>query len=283
MLSWIDMSTSHDNLAAAAVDPSLDEPLPGEPLAEPPDEQVFEPQRPSRPAPELLAELELSLTARPDDWKLAVLETVGQWPESAEEIAGKTLSYLIGGEAFDWRLLASRILEGVENGPPVEEWRAWLDLPDLFGGFGEPEFMRVLGVDKSRASLSYFYGVTVEQGLIVAAREEIAKRRVASGRAPTDDGCDEVYSRLYGNDLDGLWDEFCSETGLAETAGDSLNPLELSLGQDDSFMYWLFKRRMEQSDPARVASDTRKGLVQLEKMLRSHERRGRLLRETQRT
>ena len=264
------MSTTADNLAAEAVEPLV-------------EEEEVQPSRPSRPVPDLLTELEQSLTARPEEWKLAVLGAIGQWPDSAEDVSGKNLSYLIGGEAFDWRLLASRIFLTVKNGPPADEWHVWLDAPDLFGGFGEPEFIRILGVDKSRGSLSFFYGVTVEQGLIVASREEIAKRRVASGRAPTDDRCDDVYGRLYGNHREGLWDEFCAEAGLSETTGASLNPPEISLSQDDSFMYWLFKRRMDRSDPARVASDTRKGLGQLERMRQSHERRGRLLKsmETQ--
>jgi hypothetical protein len=259
------MNSRHDNLAAGIVGPPVNE-----------TEQV---SRVSRPVPELLAELELSLIACPEKWELAVLETIGQWPESSEDVSGKIFTYLIGGEAFDWRLLANRILQSVKSGPPPAEWYAWLDSPDLFAGFGEPKFMRTLGVDKSRGSLSYFYGVTVEQGLIVAAREEIAKRSVASGRAPTDDRCDDVYARLYGNDCEGLWDEFCSDAGLSKTSGASLNPPELSLGQDDGFIYWLFKRRMDRSDPARVASDTRKGLGQLERMRQSHERRGRLVRE----
>lgn len=237
--------------------------------------------RATRPAAELIVELEINLIARPDEWRLLVLETVGQWPESFELIDEQNLQYLIGGEAFDWRLLAWRILGCIENGPNEAEWQSWLDTPDLFGGFSEPDFIRILGVDKSRASLSFFYGVTVEQGLLVAAREEIVKRRVASGRAPSDDRCDDVYFRLYGNDRAGLWDEYCSETGLAETDGSDLNPVGHSLGQGDSFTYWLFKRRMERLDPARVASDTRKGLAQLEKMLRSHEKRGRLLKQTQ--
>lgn len=262
------MTTSHDN---------ADNILAAEVQADGPVDIT----KASRPAGELIVELEINLIARPDDWKLLILETVGQWPESSELIGDQPLSYLIGGEAFDWRLLAARILNGVENGPGQEEWQAWLDVPDLFGGFGEPEFMRILGVDKSRASLSFFYGVTVEQGLIVAAREEIAKRRVASGRAPSDDKCDDVYYRLYGNDRAGLWDEYCSEKGLSETTGSDLNPIGHSLGQGDSFTYWLFKRRMERLDPARVASDTRKGLAQLEKMLRSHDKRNRLLRQIQ--
>jgi len=235
--------------------------------------------RASRPVTELLVELEINLIARPDDWKQLVLETIGLWPEASEALGGVNYQYLIGGEAFDWRLLARRILQSAENAPDSDTWQEWLDTPDLFGGFSEPEFMRILGVDKSRACISFFYGVTVEQGLIVAAREEIAKRRVAGGRAPSDDRCDEVYYRLYGNDRTGLWDEYCAENGLSETDGSDLNPSDHSLGEGDSFTYWLFKRRMERLDPARVASDTRKGLAQLEKMLRSHEKRNRYLRQ----
>lgn len=262
------MNTGPDNINGAHAAGPVEEPENERPVT-------------SRSIAELLVELEMQLLARPDDWKLLVLQTVGQWPESSENFNGETLNYLVGGEAFDWRLLAFRILRSVQNGPEPEEWQSWLDAPEIFGGFDEADFGRIMGVDKSRASLSFFYGVTVEQGLIVAAREEIVKRRVASGRAPSDDRCDEVYYRLYGNDLVGLWDEFCSETGLAETSGDSINPPEHSLGQGDSFTYWLFKRRMDRLDPARVASDTRKGLAQLEKMLRSHDRRNRLLRQMQ--
>ncbi len=237
--------------------------------------------RASRPATELLVELEINLIARPDDWKQLVLETIGQWPEASETLDDEHYQYLIWGEAFDWRLLARRILHSAENAPETDLWQEWLDTPDLFGSFSEAEFMRILGVDKSRACLSFFYGVTVEQGLIVAAREEIAKRRVAGGRAPSDDRCDEVYQRLYGNDRDGLWDEYCAESGLSETDGSDLNPPGFTLGEGDSFTYWLFKRRMERLDPARVASDTRKGLAQLEKMLRSHDKRRRMLRQAQ--
>ena len=147
-------------------------------------------------ADELLAELDRRLTDTPDDWKRAVLETIGEWPYAAEEHRRRKLIYLIGGEAFDWRLLAERLLERRENGPDIDEWQGWLAEPDIFAGFEEPEFMRLMGVDKSRASLSYFYGVTVEQALVAAVQEEITKRRVASGREPTDSRRDEAYERL---------------------------------------------------------------------------------------
>jgi hypothetical protein len=268
MLSWIDMSISHDNTAPQEIE-ILDDEIPASTAT-------------LRSVSELMSDLSQRLREHPEDWKRAVLETVGQWPEATEKVDGVRLSYLVGGEAFDWRLLASRILNSVGNAPQPDVWHAWLDMPDLFGGFTEAEFMRILGVDKSRACLSFFYGVTVEQGLVVAAREEIVKRRVASGREPSDDKCDDAYQRLYGNDREGLWDEFCAEAGLLSREGSELNPGETTLRQDDQFMYWLFKRRMDRSDPARVASDTLKGLAQLERMLRSHDRRKRLLREIER-
>jgi len=43
-------------------------------------------------------------------WKLSVLETIAEWPLARETIAGKGIDYLIAGEAFDWRLLARRLL-----------------------------------------------------------------------------------------------------------------------------------------------------------------------------
>jgi hypothetical protein len=227
---------------------------------------------------DLLIALEARLSADPSSWREAIIETIGLWPVSSEDAHGDRFEYLIGGEAFDWRLLARRLLLSVESGPDHEEWAAWLELPEIFAGFEEPEFMRMLGVDKFRASLSYFYGVTVEQGLIVAAREEITKRRVASGRAATDDRCDEAYDRLYGGHLAQLWDDFYRESGRLANEADASEREERTLGCDDSFTYWLFKRRMERSDPARVASDTRKGLAQLERMLRAHEKRGQMLR-----
>ena len=261
MLSWKSMRTSPDNAAAAV------EIIPaGETSA------LSRGNRPRSPE-ELLAALDAQLAVSPGSWKEAVLEVIGQWPVSSEEVDGERFGYMIGGEAFDWRLLARRVLQGLENGPAPEEWQAWLDMPDLFAGFGEPEFMRMLGVDKFRAGLSYFYGVTVEQGLIVASREEVTKRRVASGRAPSDDRCDEAFERLYGDDFKSLWGEYRRESG-----DEDLDREQRTLGQNDAFIYWLFKRRMDRSDPAKVASDTRKGLAQLERMMRSHERRQRTRR-----
>ena len=228
---------------------------------------------------ELLARLDERLKNGDGDWKTAVLETIGHWPAATEEHNGSTLAYQIGSEAFDWRLLARRIIESVTSGPSDAEWHEWLDTPELFAGFDEPTFKRALGVDKFRANLNFFYGVWVEQALVTAVQEEIVKRRVASGRAPTDERCDEAYPRLYGAPCEELWDRYSTEHGIGPARPGWRHQDERSLADDDGFTYWLFKRRIERLDPARVASDTRKGLGQLEKMRQAHEKRRKLMRD----
>jgi hypothetical protein len=212
------------------------------------------------------------------DWKIAVLETIAKWPYASEELAGEHLDYLIGGEAFDWRLLAQRLLAECDSKIADEVWREWLNDPVLFAGFEEPEFMRAVGVDKFRAHLSFFYGVTVEQSLLAAVEEEITHRRVAGGRQLSDNSIEIAYETLYGNTRDQLWEVFKLEVGTKAAREGWRHRDEHSLGAEDAFTYWLFKLRMERSDPAKVASDTRKGLSKLERMRQNDVRRKNMVR-----
>jgi hypothetical protein len=221
----------------------------------------------------VISRLKSDIAPTGDEWKLSVLETIAEWPLAQEEVEGKRLDYLIGGEAFDWRLLAQRLLG--ECGSKIEHevvWE-WLSEPVLFGGFEEPEFMRAVGVDKFRAHLSYFYGVTVEQSLLAAVEEEITHRRVAAGRPLSDRSLEMAYETLYGNTRDQLWEVFRVESGTNTAREGWRHRDEHSLAAEDAFTYWLFKLRMERSDPAKIASDTRKGLAKLERMRQNNARR----------
>ena len=214
------------------------------------------------------------------DWRRALLETMAQWPLPQESVNGRRHVYLIGGEAFDWHALAERLMEACcQKVPPVEreEMLAGAGLPR---GMMDDELKRALGVDKYRGHLNYVYGVTVEQALQVAVQEEICKRHAGNGYAPGEEQCERAYDQLYGKRLIDLWAEFREESpdwlanGDAVSGGASAGRARSQCVADgDAFTYWLFKRRLEKADPARVASDTRKGLRQLEKMRRSHERR----------
>lgn len=206
-------------------------------------------------------------------WKVAVLDALAAWPLASEVVDGEKLDYLIGGEAFDWRLLAGRLAAAAGDAARETEVRAWLDDPDPSGGFEEAEFTRLLGVDKYRSHLNYLYGVTVERALLAAVEEEITKRRVASGQSATERARDEAYERLYEGRREALWADFCGEDKDRPRGRSGPSHDLLSLADLDAFTYWLFKRRLKRLDPARVASDTRKGLNQLERMRLAHERR----------
>jgi hypothetical protein len=212
-----------------------------------------------------------------DAWKLAVLEAIAVWPLAQEKIADESYVYLIGGEAFDWQLLAKRLLRECEAEIDQDVWWDWLSDPVLFAGFEEPEFMRAVGVDKGRAHLSYFYGVTVEQSLVTAVEEEVTHRRVGAGRPLSDQSLELAYETLYGNTRDQLWEVFKLEAGAISARDGWRHRDEHTLGSEDAFTYWLFKLRMERSDPAKIASDTRKGLAKLERMRQNDVRRKKLV------
>ncbi len=234
--------------------------------------------RPAVSADQVLDWLKCELRLPSADWRTALLEAIGRWPVASETLDGERFDYLLAGEAFDWKLLAQQIRSRLQNSIPDDEWESWISSPVPFGGLDEPEFTRILGVDKHRAHLSYFYGVTVEQALQTAVGDEIAKRRVAGGRAPDQETREDAYLRLYGSSLTVLWYDF-----VASREADGLDcPVDLdgeaSLNAIDDFTYWLFKKRMGRADPARVASDTRKGLAQLERMRQADGRRMRMRR-----
>jgi hypothetical protein len=119
--------------------------------------------------------------------------------------------------------------------------------------------------------------VTVEQSLLAAVEEEVTHRRVAAGRTLSDGALEVAYETLYGNTRDQLWEVFKIEAGIAAPREGWRHRDEHSLASEDAFTYWLFKLRMERSDPAKIASDTRKGLAKLERMRQNNMRRSQLV------
>lgn len=193
-------------------------------------------------------------------WAEALLAAVGEWSAPCEVVDGVALDYLIGGEAFDWLLLAERLLRALpeEHAPGVEAERL------LFEGTLPPEvsesaFESALGPEKYRAHLNYFYGVVVEEALWHAVEREIEKERGVRGLRHPFGVQDLVAERLYRADLETLLRQFQRERGRARR-------IRLTLGEWRAFTYWLFERRLRESDRARAASDTRKGLKMLRQL-----------------
>ena len=193
-------------------------------------------------------------------WPQALLTAVGEWSAPAETVDGVRLDYLIEGEAFDWLLLAERLLREAPAGriPSVDAERLIFEgaLPE---GVTEAQFKDLLGPEKYRAHLNHFYGVVVEEALWHAVEREVEKERSVRGLQHPFGVQNLIAERLYRADLTTLLRQFQREHGRGQR-------VRLTLAESHAFTYWLFKRRIASSDQARIASDTRKGLRMLNEL-----------------
>ena len=186
-------------------------------------------------------------------WFLALLEAIGLWTQVEETIDGCRRRYLIDGEAFDWLVLAERLCGELEGVVSLDETADLLlrGIPPLELTRGS--LQELMGRAKYQAYLNFFYGVVVEEAVVLAVQEEMRKRRLAQGFGEEVDLLDEIYCVLYGEGRDQLLAGFRAEKRYPQRRSTDLGELK-------EFTYWLFKYRMKHTDSARVASDTQKGL-----------------------
>jgi hypothetical protein len=192
-------------------------------------------------------------------WFSALLAAIACWRLPEEMIVGRCYRYLIGGEAFDWLLLAERLLDELDDLVPVAERDALLYHGRTPVDVSPDEFRRTIGPAKYRAHLNFHYGVTVEEALQLAVEEALEKERRAhvwSGEGGLDR---TVYQRIYGASRDDLLAAFRDERGHG--GGETI-----SLDELKEFTYWLFKYRLRTCAPPRVASDTSRGLERLARL-----------------
>jgi hypothetical protein len=189
-------------------------------------------------------------------WYLALLESMGLWTQPEEEYKGQRYHYLINGEAFDWLLLAERLCEEIDGYVSPEEVEELLFQGKPPVELSKEEFRKLIGDAKYKAYLNYFYGITVEEALLLAVEEEVVKEKKCLGFRYEGDITDEVFRRIYGAPQSVLLQQFRCEKGYPPTP-------ELSFREYKEFTYWLFKYRLKGCEKARVASDTKKGLEYL--------------------
>jgi hypothetical protein len=186
-------------------------------------------------------------------WYPALLGAMGLWSSAEEVYHDRTYHYLIEGEAFDWLLLAERLCNAADGLLPEAEKDAL-----LFRGVAPVEMTAaevrgLIGERKYRQYLNYFYGVAVEEALLLAVQAEIDKERRGRGFQGGGDTTDEAYLRVYGAAREELLKRFRREKGKAALRSTSLAELK-------RFTYWLFKYRLKRCEKARIASDTKKAL-----------------------
>ncbi len=194
-------------------------------------------------------------------WYIALLGSIGLWTSAGEVHNDRTYQYLIDGEAFDWLLLAERLCETVDGLLPEDEKNALLfhGIPPL--ELSAVEVRELIGDRKYGEYLNYFYGVTVEEALLLAVQEEIDKERRVFGYRVKHESPDEAYRRIYSADRTVMLKRFRQEKGYSQLKSTSITELK-------EFTYWLFKYRLKQCEKARIASDTTKALEYLKRQWR---------------
>lgn len=195
------------------------------------------------------------------DWFTALLETIASWTAPQEAYQGRHFQYLIGDEAFDWLLLAERLLLSADGLVPDQQQESLLFHGRPPRQLSEQQFKEAIGSAKYRAVRNYWYGVTVEEALLMAVEDEVRKERRTMGRSEEPRLDEVLYQRVYGQPRPALLLQFFQERGQPPAE-------QLTLAQLREFTYWLFKYRLNHCDKARIASDTKKGLD----LLRSLER-----------
>ena len=186
-------------------------------------------------------------------WYRGLLEAVGQWSSPEETFQGRHYQYLIEGAAFDWQLLAERLCEAVDGLLPEKEKSDFLlkGKPPL--DITKEQFQELIGPVKYKQFLNYYYGVTVEEALLLAVIDEVRKERVLSALVKEDVTAAEAFRRIYGETQPVLLEQFRKEKHHRRLRSISLSELK-------QFTYWLFMYRVKHNDKSRVASDTKKAL-----------------------
>jgi hypothetical protein len=189
-------------------------------------------------------------------WMEALLTTVRDWSAPLETVGERRYCYLIGGEAFDWLALAERLIEAAGDAIPADEAETLLFRGLLPDGYDDEAFRQAIGPTKHRLYRNYFYGVSVEEALQLSFEEDVQKEgrcRAWGGDVRADES---AFERIYFKTREELLARFRHERGLPY--GDGLAFDELK-----AFTYWLFKYRLQACDPAKVASDTGRGIARL--------------------
>ena len=205
------------------------------------------------------------LKARADlvePWYIAVLRAIGEWELPEEEVFGRDWHYIIGGEALDWLTLAERLCRAIPDVVPPEELETLLFLGRFPRNISADQFRQLVGPYRYTAHLNFWYGVVVEEALQLVTEESIRKSRIARCYGDSEKVVDEACQQLYGGNRAELATQFLEETGW-QWSGDRET---ISLTGWHEFTYWLFKRRVRKWHPARVASDTRRGLDRLKQL-----------------
>ena len=180
--------------------------------------------------------------SEPKDWQISILNEISNWDMNNKK--QKDLEYLIFGEALDWKLLAE-IISYNKNGFIDDKLDRWLNFCDSI--------------------ISFYYGVIVERSLIIDTQEKYYKKNIGAGIPPNENFCENVFTDLYNLTYSNLREDYNKNFSINQD-----NKLSNFLYDENKFTYWLFKIRILNSQPEKLASDTKRGLDRLMNIKYNH-------------
>ena len=187
------------------------------------------------------------------DWKSELLGTIKNWSIPEETLGKFTYKYLLQQEAFDWKMLANRIINESRDLIPSKEAVELLFNNIIPTGFTSNEFKKAIGFEKYTGHLNYFYGIVIEECLLYAVEEEIHKERHSNGLTSYSNITSQAYKKIYGYPEKTMINQF-QKLNFGEIRENR------EITEIKEFTYWLFKLRINTNDSSRIASDTAKGL-----------------------
>ena len=104
-----------------------------------------------------------------------------------------------------------------------------------------------------------------EEALISAVMNEVRKDSSIFISSKHEDDLDKAYNRIYGAGQQVLFDMFLKEKKYSKRK-------TITLSEMKEFTYWLFKYRLKSNDKSRVASDTKKALMQMQRDIAAKKR-----------
>ena len=188
-----------------------------------------------------------------NDWVKELLNVIKHWNIPEETIGKFRYKYLLQKEAFDWKMLANRIINESRALIAAKEAHELLFNNIIPNGYTSNSFKQAIGFEKYTGHLNYFYGIIIEECLLYKVEEELQKERYSNGLTNYKNVTSDSYKKIYGYSEKTLINQF-QKINYGETR-DIREVTELK-----EFTYWLFKLRINTKDSSRIASDTAKGL-----------------------
>jgi len=179
------------------------------------------------------------------------LKIIGHWPLKSEIIDGIEYQYWINDEAFNWYLLASRIIFSVKDEQNIKKLDHFLSIEHFLPGSDQRIIINLFPPDKYRAHLNFIYGVILEE--VIICFNEMEKNKDVLNQFNVTDSINLVYLNLYGMNYTEFIRLFEFETKNKLDQFDTLDSYY-------NFLYWSWKYRLKKSTPEKIAYDSQSGI-----------------------